>query len=133
LLDHYLVSLSSQQESEEKKIENYQFLYTMINCFENVYQEVCSPANGERRTLDVHHRRNYYIVPQNYLGQDIYIRVAELKGFPSIIKLPSGGANSIRVPIPKNSMHSHLKQKHHEVSRSMITVVVAEAEVMIFI
>lgn len=94
---------------------------------------MCDPANGERRAVDVHHRRNYYIVPRNYLGQDIYIRGDELKGFPGIIKLPSGDAHPIKVPIPKNSMHSLPKQKHHEVSRSMITVVVAEAEVIIFI
>lgn len=89
-------------------------------------------ASG-RSIIDVHHRKNYYIIPQNKLGQDIYIRVAEIKRFSNIIKMPSGDNKPVKVPVAKNMLDSHLKGKLGKVSRSMVTVIIGDAEVKCFI
>ncbi|KAJ4777649.1 Pleckstrin (PH) domain-containing protein isoform 2 [Rhynchospora pubera] len=123
------LSLNVSVSNVNMIFQAYSSWYNLSRIDEACKQTDVSSPNGDRRVLDVHQRKNYYIVPQNYLGQDIYIKGAELKGFPSIIKLPSGDGHPIRVPIPKNSMHSRSKGQHHEVARSMITVIIAEAEI----
>lgn len=92
-------------------------------------QEAVSPTYSERSIIDIHHRKNYYIIPQNRLGQDIYIRTTEFNRISNIIKMPSGDNKRVKVPVSKNMLDSHLKVKPGRVSRSMVTIVIADAEV----
>nr|XP_016473057.1 PREDICTED: uncharacterized protein LOC107795012 [Nicotiana tabacum] len=92
------------------------------------YQEAVSPIGGSRSIIDVHHRRNYFIIPQNKLGQDIFIRATEIRGLPSITKMPSGDSKPIKVPVAKNMLDSHLNGSLFEKGKSMLTIIIAEAE-----
>jgi vacuolar protein sorting-associated protein 13A/C len=91
-------------------------------------QETSSPS--ERPVLDVH-QRSYYIVPQNKLGQDVYIRTAE-RSSSLVTLLPSGDDRSIKVPASRNLLNSHLNGKSVKLYRLMITVILAHAEVALF-
>ncbi|XP_058190168.1 uncharacterized protein LOC131307586 isoform X5 [Rhododendron vialii] len=93
-------------------------------------QEAVSPTYSGRPFLDVHHRRNYYIVPQNKLGQDIFIRATEVRGLPNVIKMPSGDMKPLKVPVWKNMLESHLRGNLCEKLRSMVTIIIAEAELL---
>lgn len=79
--------------------------------------------------MDNVHKRNYYIIPQNKLGQDIYIRATEARGLQNIIRMPSGDMKAVKVPVSKNMLESHLKGKLCRKIRSMVTVIIAEAQV----
>lgn len=92
-------------------------------------QEVIRQTSSERSIIDVHHMKNYYIIPQNKLGQDIYIRAAEMNRLSNIIKMPSGDNKPVKVPVAKNMLDSHLKGKLGRVSRCMVTIIIADAEV----
>lgn len=85
-------------------------------------------SSMERAVIDVHHRKNYYIIPHNKLGQDIYIRATETKRFSHIIKMPSGDNKPVKVPVAKNMLDSHLNGKLGTISRSMVTIIIADAE-----
>lgn len=90
------------------------------------YQETFSSA--ERPVLDVHQRRSYYVVPQNKLGQDIYIRTTENRS-SLVTLLPSGDDRSIKVPALKDLLDSHLNGVSVKSYRLMITAILADAEV----
>ncbi|XP_073000916.1 uncharacterized protein [Typha latifolia] len=94
-------------------------------------KEAVSPPHSEKAILDVHHRKNYYIIPLNKLGQDIYIRAIEFNRVPNIIQMPSGDDKPIKVPVSKNLLDSHVKLKAGRVFRSMVTVIIADAELRI--
>ncbi|MQL82392.1 hypothetical protein Taro_014849, partial [Colocasia esculenta] len=109
--------------------------YSSWNSLNNVSNSdadraIISPTYEGGSVIDAHHRRNYYIIPQNKLGQDIYIRVAENKRFSDIIKMPSGDNKCVTVPVSKNLMDSHFKGKHNKVSRSLVSIIIADAEVL---
>ncbi|ONK73416.1 uncharacterized protein A4U43_C04F31270 [Asparagus officinalis] len=91
-------------------------------------KEVTRQTSSDRSIIDVHHRENYYIIPQNKLGQDIYIRAAEIEKFSNIIKMPSGDNKPVKVPVAKNMLDSHLKGKLGRVSRSMVMIIIGDAE-----
>jgi hypothetical protein len=93
------------------------------------YQETFSST--ERPVLDVHRRSCYYVVPQNKLGQDIYIRTAE-NSSSLVTLLPSGDDRSIKVPASKDLLDSHLNGKSAKSYRLMITAILADAEVALF-
>ncbi|XP_020672034.1 uncharacterized protein LOC110092030 [Dendrobium catenatum] len=94
----------------------------------NIYQEVNPSKYAEGSVIDIDHRRNYFIIPQNKLGQDIFIRVAETTRLANIIKMPSGGNIRVKVPVSKNMLDSHLKGCINRVSQSMLTIIISEAE-----
>ncbi|XP_073111690.1 uncharacterized protein [Elaeis guineensis] len=94
-------------------------------------REAVSPTYSERSIIDIHHRKNYYIIPQNKLGQDIYIRTTEFNRISNIIKMPSGDNKPVKVPVAKNMLDSHLKGKSDRASRSMVTILIADAELPI--
>ncbi|XP_065619172.1 uncharacterized protein LOC112023786 [Quercus suber] len=91
-------------------------------------QEAFSPTYGGRSIIDIHHQRNYYIIPQNKLGQDIFIRATDIRGLPNIIRMPSGDMKSIKVPVSKDMLDSHLKGKLGRKFRTMVTVVIVDAQ-----
>ena len=97
--------------------------------FFSYFQAIISPTHEGRSAVDIHHRRNYYIIPQNKLGQDIYIRVTERRSFYDIIRMPSGDNRLVKIPVSKNLMDFHVQGKHNEVSRSIVSIVVTDAEV----
>ncbi|GKU95669.1 hypothetical protein SLEP1_g9000 [Rubroshorea leprosula] len=92
-------------------------------------QEALAPMHGTRSVTDVHHKRSYYIVPQNKLGQDIFIRAMEMRGLSNIIRMPSGDIKPIKVPVSKNMLDSHLKGKFCGKIRTMVTVVILDAQI----
>lgn len=94
-------------------------------------REAVSPTHDERSIINIHHRKNYYIIPQNKLGQDIYMRLTEFRRISDIIKMPSGDKKPVKVPVSKNMLDSHLKGKPGTISRSMVTIVIADAELTI--
>ncbi|XP_042394059.1 uncharacterized protein LOC121984930 isoform X2 [Zingiber officinale] len=104
--------------------------WNSLNHIDESYRKIESvlPTSGESSILDIHHKSSYYIIPQNKLGQDIYIRGTEGSGTSSIIKIPPGGNKPVKVPALKNMMYPHLKEKLSLVPRSMLTVIIADAE-----
>ncbi|XP_057487524.1 uncharacterized protein LOC130773593 isoform X2 [Actinidia eriantha] len=94
----------------------------------NSEREAVSPTYRGKPFLDVHHRRNYYIIPQNKLGQDIFIRATEVRGLPNIIKMPSGDMKRLKVPVWKNMLESHMRGNRCKKLRTMVTVIIAGAE-----
>ncbi|XP_062073801.1 uncharacterized protein LOC133778015 isoform X2 [Humulus lupulus] len=90
--------------------------------------ESFSPSSGGRSIIDVHHKKNYHIIPKNKLGQDIFIKATELRGLTNIIRMPSGDMKPIKVPVSKNMLDSHLKGKLYKKVRPMIIVAIADAE-----
>ncbi|KAI3453469.1 hypothetical protein Pfo_010132 [Paulownia fortunei] len=93
-------------------------------------EEANSPTSDGRSMIAVHQRRNYYIVPQNKLGKDIFIRASAVRGLPDIIKMPAGDRKALKVPVPKNMLDSHLKGSLLKKLRPMVTIIVAEAELL---
>lgn len=79
--------------------------------------------------IAVHQRRHHYIVPQNKLGKDIFIRASGVGGLPDIIKMPAGDSKALKLPVRKNMLDSHLKGSLLKKLRVMVTIIVAEAEV----
>lgn len=47
----------------------------------------------------------------------------------SIVKMPSGDKNPLKVPVPKNMLDSHLKGKLNRKSMKMVTVIIADGQV----
>ncbi|PWA96948.1 pleckstrin (PH) domain superfamily protein [Artemisia annua] len=90
-------------------------------------REAISPSGGTP-IIDVHHRKNYFVIPQNKLGQDIYVRATESRGLPHVIKMPSGEKKPLKVPVSKNMLESHLKGNLYKKLRSMVTVIISQAE-----
>ncbi|CAA6669756.1 unnamed protein product [Spirodela intermedia] len=102
--------------------------WNSLNSFTGPKRAIISPTYEGRSVIDFRRRRNYFIIPQNKLGQDIYIRVTERKRFSDIIKMPSGDNKLVTVPVSKNLMDSHLQGKHSQISRCLVTIIVADAE-----
>ncbi|KAM5573225.1 hypothetical protein ABKV19_012985 [Rosa sericea] len=91
-------------------------------------REAFPPTDGERSVIDIHHRRNYDIIPQNKLGQDIFIRATESRGLTSIIKMSSGDVRPVKVPVSKNMLDSHLKGKLFHKVRTMVTFIIVDGQ-----
>uniref|UniRef100_A0A6N2K527 PH domain-containing protein n=1 Tax=Salix viminalis TaxID=40686 RepID=A0A6N2K527_SALVM len=94
----------------------------------NKKREAVSPTHGLRSVIDVHQRRNYYIIPQNKLGQDIFIRAAENVGFSNVLRMPSGDMTPVKVPVSKSMTEPHLKGKLRTKDRTMVTIAIVDAE-----
>ncbi|XWS38677.1 hypothetical protein CRYUN_Cryun19dG0151500 [Craigia yunnanensis] len=106
--------------------------YASWNNLSDIHQhyirpEAFFPTSAARPIVDVHHKRSYYIIPQNKLGQDIFIRATEMRGFSDIIRMPSGDTKPIKVPVSKNMLDSHLKGKLCRKTRMMVTIIIADA------
>ncbi|XP_039123130.1 uncharacterized protein LOC120259563 isoform X5 [Dioscorea cayenensis subsp. rotundata] len=91
-------------------------------------KDAVSPSYMRRSVVDVHHRKNYYIIPVNMLGQDIFIRATEIKRISDIIKLPSGDNKLVKVPVSKNMLDSHMKGRLGIISRLMVTMIIGDGE-----
>ncbi|XP_037495569.1 uncharacterized protein LOC105636609 isoform X2 [Jatropha curcas] len=91
-------------------------------------REAFPPTYVGRPIIDIHQRRNYYITPQNKLGQDIFIRATEIGGLSDIIKMPSGDVQPLKVPVSKNMLESHLNGELCAKVRTMVTVVIVDAQ-----
>uniref|UniRef100_A0A0D9XMK5 PH domain-containing protein n=1 Tax=Leersia perrieri TaxID=77586 RepID=A0A0D9XMK5_9ORYZ len=100
-----------------------------ISLGNELYRKEAS-STSERSILDVHERRSYYVIPQNKLGQDIYIRTTEYRS-PDVTLLSSGDDRSIKVPASTDLLDSHLKGRSVRLYRSMVTVIVANAEIKV--
>lgn len=85
--------------------------------------------NG-KSVIEVHQKKTYFIIPQNKLGQDIYIRPTEIKGFKDIVKMPSGDTRPVKVPVLTNTLDSHLRGELCSNPRIMVTVIVVDAQVL---
>ncbi|KAK6251014.1 hypothetical protein SCA6_005019 [Theobroma cacao] len=106
--------------------------YASWNNLSDVHQYYKRPeaffsSYATRSIVDVHHKRSYYIIPQNKLGQDIFIQASETGGFSDIIRMPSGNMKPIKVPVSKNMLDSHLKGKICRKVRTMVAVIIADA------
>ncbi|KAL8529518.1 hypothetical protein ACS0TY_006808 [Phlomoides rotata] len=95
-------------------------------------EEANSPTADGRSMIAVHQKKNYYIVPQNKLGKDIFIRASDVRGLPNIIKMPAGDSKALKLPVLKNMLDSHLKGSLLKKKRLMVTIIVAEAELLKF-
>ncbi|KAG9452487.1 hypothetical protein H6P81_005391 [Aristolochia fimbriata] len=93
--------------------------------------EVAAPAFDGKSVIDYQHRKNYYIIPQNRLGQDIYIRATELRGLTNIVRMPSGDAKPVKVPVSKNMLDAHIKGKTRRSARGMVTVIISDGQLPI--
>ncbi|PON47154.1 Vacuolar protein sorting-associated protein, partial [Parasponia andersonii] len=91
-------------------------------------RETFSPSSGGRSIIGIHHKRNYYIIPKNILGQDIFIRATELRGLTNIIRMPSGDMKPLKVPVSKNMLDSHFKGKLCKKVGTVVIVAIADAQ-----
>ncbi|KAJ8763967.1 hypothetical protein K2173_003749 [Erythroxylum novogranatense] len=91
-------------------------------------REEFSLTRGPKSIIDVHHKKHYYIVPQNKLGWDIFIRTTESRGLAHVIKMPAGDAKLVKVPVSKNMLDSHIKGELCTKVRTLVTVVVVDAQ-----
>lgn len=95
---------------------------------EPILQEIVSTYKST--SVDsVHHKRNYYIIPRNKLGQDIFIRTTEIKELSSVMMMPSGNVKPLKVPVSKNMLDSHLRGSIGQKIPTMVTLIIAEAQV----
>ncbi|XP_031502249.1 uncharacterized protein LOC116265643 [Nymphaea colorata] len=78
--------------------------------------------------LDTHHKRVYYIIPENKLGRDIFLRAFESGGISKIFRLQSANAMPIKVPVSKSMWGCHIKSINAVTSRKMIAVMITEGE-----
>lgn len=99
------------------------------HCCWFITQEAVSPTNAGRSVIDIHHKNNFHVIPQNKLGQDIFIRATEIRGLQNIIKMPPGAMKPLRVPVSKNMLDAHLKGNLFKKLRTMVTIIIAGAEV----
>ncbi|KAK3434687.1 hypothetical protein EUGRSUZ_D02142 [Eucalyptus grandis] len=93
-------------------------------------EEAGSSTSGGGSIIGVHHKRDYFIIPRNKLGQDIFIRATEIRGLPNIIRMPSGDMKPLKVPVLKNMLDSHMKGKLGGNVRAMVTVLIADAQIL---
>ncbi|CAL0314336.1 unnamed protein product [Lupinus luteus] len=91
-------------------------------------RDAFSPTSGGNSIIDTLQRKNYYIIPQNKLGQDIFIRATEARDLQNITRMPSGDMKAVKVPVSKNMLDSHLKGKLCKKIRTMVTIIIAEAQ-----
>ncbi|KAK8614167.1 hypothetical protein V6N13_122539 [Hibiscus sabdariffa] len=106
--------------------------YASWNNLSDIHQyykspEAYFPTSATRSIVNVHQKRSYYIVPQNKLGQDIFVRATERRGFSDIIIMPAGDTKPIKVPASENMLDSHLKGKLCRKIRTTVTVIIADA------
>lgn len=106
-------------------------LFYLLNTVYPLLQEPFSPTYSGRSIIEVHQKRNYFIIPQNKLGQDIFIRACEIRGFSNIIKMPSGDIKPMKVPVSKNMLDSHMNGKMSRIVRTMVTIIIVDAEVCV--
>lgn len=78
----------------------------------------------------MHHRKSYYIIPQNKLGQDIYIRATEKQGLSDVVWMPSGDMKPVKVPVSKDMLDSHLNGTRCRKPMMLVAVVIDEAQVI---
>ncbi|XP_031385571.1 uncharacterized protein LOC116199374 isoform X2 [Punica granatum] len=95
----------------------------------NRRRESISSTYGGGAVIGVHHKRDYFIIPRNKLGQDIYIRATEVRGLSNIIRMPSGDMKTLKVPVLKNLLDAHLKGKSNIEIRGMVTVLILDAQI----
>ncbi|KAL9231233.1 hypothetical protein vseg_006486 [Gypsophila vaccaria] len=93
-----------------------------------VKKELVSPTSSRGIVDNVLHKKNYYIIPQNKLGQDIFIRATELRGLSSVIRMPSGDMKPLKVSASQNMLDSHLRGNAGQKSHRMVTLIIAEAQ-----
>lgn len=92
-----------------------------------IRREIFSPTQKDISADSVHHKRNYYIIPCNKLGQDIFIRATEIRELSSVVMMPSGDMKPLKVPVSKNMLNSHLRGNIDQKIYTMVTLIIAEA------
>lgn len=97
-----------------------------------IKQEAISSTAEGKSVVDVHHKKDYYIIPQNKLGQDVFIRASEIRRPSDVIKMPSGDSKTLKVPVSKNMLDSHMKGSLLEKLKTMVAIIIADAEVCSF-
>ncbi|KAL0372966.1 UNVERIFIED_CONTAM: putative vacuolar protein sorting-associated protein 13D [Sesamum calycinum] len=109
-------------------VSNANMILQAYASWNNLSHEASSSNIDGRWMATVHQRKNYYIVPQNKLGKDIYIRASEVMGLPRIIRMPAGDRKTLKMPVPDNMLDSHLKGGLLKKLPLILTIIVAEAE-----
>lgn len=95
-----------------------------------VKQEFSLPTHNGKSVIESHHHRNFSIVPQNRLGQEIFVRAVESRGLSDIIGLLPGDTKLVKVPVLRNMVDAHPRGSSRKVSWVLMTVVVCDAEVV---
>ncbi|KAI4338425.1 hypothetical protein MLD38_023489 [Melastoma candidum] len=90
---------------------------------------VATSAFGRGSVISINQKRDYFIIPRNRLGQDLFVRSTETKGLSSTVRMPSGDMKPLKVTVLKNMLNSHAKGKLGDNIRSMVTVLISEAEI----
>lgn len=79
--------------------------------------------------MGIHQKKNYYIIQENKLGQEIFICATKVRGPSDIIRMPSGDMKPVKVLVSENMLDSHLEDKFCRKVRAVATVVIMDAEV----
>ncbi|GAB2263603.1 hypothetical protein Droror1_Dr00025737 [Drosera rotundifolia] len=107
--------------------------YASWNNFSRVHEpyvarEIASPVYSGSSIFDIHNKSDHYIIPQNKLGQDIFIRTAEIRGLPRILRMPSGDMKPLKVPVSKNMLDSHVRGNSGSQIRDLVALIIAESQ-----
>eukprot|EP01018_Ginkgo_biloba_P007916 Gb_35998 [translate_table: standard] len=87
-----------------------------------------SSVSGRRDVLDIDHKTTYYVIPQNKLGRDIFLRTDEFDGKPDVFALPSGDMTDVKVPASKSILDPHSKGNLRRSLAKLVTIVIGDAE-----
>ncbi|KAJ4957745.1 hypothetical protein NE237_024856 [Protea cynaroides] len=90
--------------------------------------EAVPPIYDRKSIIDINQDKKYFIILQNKLGQDIFMRASEINGLPNIIRMSSGDTKPIKVPVSKNMLDSHLKGELANKLRMMVMIVIADGQ-----
>ncbi|KAF6135503.1 hypothetical protein GIB67_015356, partial [Kingdonia uniflora] len=122
------LNLNISVSNANMMIQAYASWNNLSHDHESYKGEESPPTHHEKSVIDIHHRKNYFIIPQNKIGQDIFIRAIGIRGLQNVIRMPSGDMKTIKVPVSKNMLDSHLKGKLGRRLRTMVTIIIADGQ-----
>ncbi|KAK9094958.1 hypothetical protein Scep_026427 [Stephania cephalantha] len=86
-----------------------------------------SPNEEGKAVISIHHKKNSYIIMQNKLGLDIYLRANEMRGLAAV-KMSHGDKETLKVPMSKNMLDADLKGNYNEKLRTMVTIIILDGQ-----
>ncbi|KAK9144775.1 hypothetical protein Sjap_004678 [Stephania japonica] len=96
----------------------------------NKRRQDISPNHEGKAVISIHHKKNSYIIMQNKLGMDIYLRASEMRGLAAV-KMSHGDKETLKVPMSKNMLDAHLKGNYTEKLRTMVTIIILDGQVLL--
>ncbi|KAK4786568.1 hypothetical protein SAY86_010401 [Trapa natans] len=124
------VNLNVSVSSANMIIQAYASWSNLSHAQENNKKRVSiSSSYSGGAVIGAHHKRDYFIIPRNKLGQDIYIRATVVRGLSNTSRMPAGDMKPLKVPVLKNMLDSHLKGKLSTETRWMMIMLLLDGQI----